>query len=541
VEQLLKDPKPIVRTHLVKALGERRDWSTRDGLDPRAAILAIVAQERQGHVLRAAVEALASHPDRANIEPLLALWKKSPAEDTHLIHATRIALRNNLRDLGSIDAIALSLGESQEMDDRLADVCLGIPNAESARFLTRYLQRPTFDFPREQEYVHLVARYGSPEDVARVIERGTALAGSDVGRQASILRALFNGTQERGQPAPAAVVAWGEKLVGPLLANEASPAVRQGIELARDLRLASVRDTLAMLGGKEARHADCRSAALAALAQIDPGQASQVLLRIVQDSSDAVDVRSPAAELLGKTNHTDGPPILVQLLSVATGNLAVFTARGLSWSDLGADTLLSAMETGKAPAELLNDPVVSHELRFRQAPRKDERIDALKKTIPTPDEAVRTLMAARLDLCRQQPGSVARGQEVFQKNCGICHQLAGQGAKIGPQLDGVGIRGLERLLEDTLDPDRNVDQAFRKKTFVMNDGSVMAGLVLRREGAVIILADAQGKEVRVSANDLEEEQESKLSPMPSDVARGLPPADFQDLMAYLLAQRAPNP
>ena len=32
---------------------------------------------------------------------------------------------------------------------------------------------------------------------------------------------------------------------------------------------------------------------------------------------------------------------------------------------------------------------------------------------------------------------------------------------VGPQLDGVGTRGLERLIEDVLDPNRNVDPAFR--------------------------------------------------------------------------------
>ena len=33
--------------------------------------------------------------------------------------------------------------------------------------------------------------------------------------------------------------------------------------------------------------------------------------------------------------------------------------------------------------------------------------------------------------------------------------------EIAPHLDGIGNRGLERLLEDVLDPNRNVDQLFR--------------------------------------------------------------------------------
>ena len=72
-----------------------------------------------------------------------------------------------------------------------------------------------------------------------------------------------------------------------------------------------------------------------------------------------------------------------------------------------------------------------------------------------------------------------------------------RGPKIGPQLDGIGVRGLDRLLEDVLDPNRNVDQAFRATTLTLKNGQSLTGLVLREEGAVIVLADAQGKEQRI--------------------------------------------
>ena len=61
---------------------------------------------------------------------------------------------------------------------------------------------------------------------------------------------------------------------------------------------------------------------------------------------------------------------------------------------------------------------------------------------------------------------------VFLKNCTTCHQMGGQGALIGPQLDGIGNRGLERLVEDILDPSRNVDPAFFATLYVLKDGRV---------------------------------------------------------------------
>ena len=75
--------------------------------------------------------------------------------------------------------------------------------------------------------------------------------------------------------------------------------------------------------------------------------------------------------------------------------------------------------------------------------------------------------------------SAERGLTVFTKHCATCHQLEGKGSLVGPQLDGIGNRGLDRLLEDLLDPNRNVDVAFRTTTLRLIDGRVLSGLVRR--------------------------------------------------------------
>ena len=126
---------------------------------------------------------------------------------------------------------------------------------------------------------------------------------------------------------------------------------------------------------------------------------------------------------------------------------------------------------------------------------------------------------------------------VFEKSCANCHQIGGKGTKIGPQLDGIGLRGLDRLLEDTLDPNRNVDQAFRTTTLTLKKGQVISGLLLKEEGAVLVLADNQGKEVRVPKNSVEERSLSQLSPMPANFADQVDEADFYHLLAYLLSQK----
>ena len=63
----------------------------------------------------------------------------------------------------------------------------------------------------------------------------------------------------------------------------------------------------------------------------------------------------------------------------------------------------------------------------------------------------------------------------------------------------------------------------------------------REEGEVLILADNQGKEVRVPVAEIDEQAVTPLSPMPANVPDIVPEADFYHLLAYLLAQRQATP
>ena len=111
---------------------------------------------------------------------------------------------------------------------------------------------------------------------------------------------------------------------------------------------------------------------------------------------------------------------------------------------------------------------------------------------------------------------------------------------IGPQLDGVGVRGAERLLEDILDPSRNVDAAFRVTIITTTDGQVITGLKLREEGQTIVLADNQGKERRVELSQIYEQRQSTLSLMPTNVTDPLNEEESRDLLGYLLEQKKPH-
>jgi len=130
---------------------------------------------------------------------------------------------------------------------------------------------------------------------------------------------------------------------------------------------------------------------------------------------------------------------------------------------------------------------------------------------------------------------------VFIKNCAPCHRLESQGSVVGPQLDGIGQRGAERLCEDILDPNRNVDRAFRSSLLTLKDGDVVSGLFRREEGELLVLADGTGKEITVPKAQVTERRESEVSLMPENFGEILTSADFNDLMAFLMSKKAVSP
>jgi putative heme-binding domain-containing protein len=278
-----------------------------------------------------------------------------------------------------------------------------------------------------------------------------------------------------------------------------------------------------------------RRAALEALVAINPEAHNPLVSRLLGDAAETMPIRDRCALLLTGINRSEARAELLKILAVAPAHLQSVIAIGLAGSRPGAEKLLEAVGAGKASARLLQERFI--ELLMQKYPELQGRLAELTRGLPPADQRLQELLRQRHNHFAKARVDIKLGAKVFEKSCAICHQLGGQGAKVGPQLDGVGVRGIDRLLEDILDPNRNVDQSFRATTLALKNGQILSGLVLREEGEVVVLADAQGKEVRIPKKDIEERTVSQLSPMPGNLAEQIPEADFYNLLAYLLAQR----
>jgi putative heme-binding domain-containing protein len=261
-----------------------------------------------------------------------------------------------------------------------------------------------------------------------------------------------------------------------------------------------------------------------------------MLARLAGSSAEPIAIRQKGAQALGAVNNEAAHRELVALFASAPAQLEADVAAGLASHSAAAEMLVGAIESGKASAQVLRNRQVAERLKRVDGRALQERIAKLSAALPDTDPRVQALVTARITGFAQAKADAAAGKQVFTKTCGVCHKLGGEGAKIGPDLDGIGNRGLQRLVEDVLDPSRNVDQAFRTTLVTTDDGQTHNGLALREEGQVLILADNQGKEVRVRLDNILERTNSPLSPMPANVAEQLGESEFYQLLAFLLTQ-----
>ena len=192
-------------------------------------------------------------------------------------------------------------------------------------------------------------------------------------------------------------------------------------------------------------------------------------------------------------------------------------AERLAADNPGAVVLTGLIESGHASARLLQRPSIQLRLQAVAGAELQQRLAELVAQLPEESAETDKLIQERSQLIAQKSGSADAGRELFRRNCQICHQVAGEGRQVGPNLDGVASRGVQRLLEDILAPSRNVDVAFRTTTIVTRDGQAISGLLKELEGERVSVTDSQGRETILPVADVEERRLSASSPMPANV------------------------
>jgi putative heme-binding domain-containing protein len=127
---------------------------------------------------------------------------------------------------------------------------------------------------------------------------------------------------------------------------------------------------------------------------------------------------------------------------------------------------------------------------------------------------------------------LSQGRLVYTKTCGSCHELHGEGGRIGPGLTGSNRGDLEYLLANLLDPSGIVGRDYQATLVVTTNGRSLTGIVADETPASLTL-QTPTERITIPVAEIEERVLSPLSLMPENQLDTLSEAEARDLIAYL--------
>lgn len=134
-------------------------------------------------------------------------------------------------------------------------------------------------------------------------------------------------------------------------------------------------------------------------------------------------------------------------------------------------------------------------------------------------------------------GDPKKGEAIFfgdAAKCSNCHQIAGKGGKVGPDLTDVFKRPAAEIYREVTEPSAVIRTEFVPYTVALKDGRVLAGIV-RAEGAdAIRVTDTEAKATVIPRGEIEDLRPSATSVMPVGLVGAIGEANARDLMAFLM-------
>jgi putative heme-binding domain-containing protein len=273
-----------------------------------------------------------------------------------------------------------------------------------------------------------------------------------------------------------------------------------------------------------------RREALQALVSVKDEQLPPLLQKLVTDPA----LQTDAIAALAAVPHDDTPAAVIggyEAMSSA-GRQAAIAA--LISRPAWVVELLDAIAAGRVPRGDLSAFTVG-----RLAEAGDEgvrgKVAAIWGTVrPTPASRNAEFTKWRYELgsAAMKKANLANGRVTFAKTCGGCHQLHGEGGRIGPDLTGSNRADLDYLLANLLDPSGIVGRDYQTTIVVTEDGRSIAGIVVEETPTSVSL-QTPTERVVVPLDEIETRVLSPQSLMPENQLSQLSPDAARDLIAYL--------
>ncbi len=498
-DQVRTNNNPLARLHALATLKGR----TETGSLASKALLADKNPAIRKYAIR---ECAALRSDRLEVVMGLLAQEKDSQVCIELAYA-----------LGHVDALAagtfLAKLFEDHKDDRyvMAAVLSSIHTNNWPTFFAALIEKNSFPAHAQANLTKLVTAFGTPADRVNYVARQCARhQGKSPGEQFVALANLLDDLESGGLKAGHGLNEGG--------AEKNSAPLRDLLTAARTV----------MSDPKSSGEDKSRAARLLGR-EPEKWEGDRKLLTslLVPQTEDSLQIA--ALKSLGRiSSATTAPSLLGAWKSYSPGVrmqvLAILFAR-LDWTQ----QFLDALEKNQIhPAEL--DAIRRQQLLQHINPEVRRRAQGLLASAVNVDRAK---VIAHYAAAVPPKGDAELGKKIFVKSCAACHQLAGIGQQVGPDLASVPDKSLEGLLVSILDPNRVVEARYLNYVATTKSGLTLTGVLYGETSTTIALAAADGKRHELLRLDLDELASTGKSPMPEGLEKDIAPKDMADLIEFL--------
>ena len=146
----------------------------------------------------------------------------------------------------------------------------------------------------------------------------------------------------------------------------------------------------------------------------------------------------------------------------------------------------------------------------RLAMLQDEAVNGLVRELwgnvqgSTSEERLAEVRRFNNDL-RAAKGNPTEGRAIFDKHCGKCHRLFGEGKEIGPDLTYANRKDTQYLLVNIVDPSSTVRKEYSSYVLRTHNGRILTGLLVEQTPATVTIQD-ENERTTVSRSDVDPHQ-----------------------------------
>lgn len=240
-------------------------------------------------------------------------------------------------------------------------------------------------------------------------------------------------------------------------------------------------------------------------------------------------VQLAALNTAGSIAGTDISKYILQQWPVLSPEIRKEAVGTLMSGDNRISLLLDAVESGK---------ISTTEIGFWQSVglRSLDNIALRKRarSLLTKKDDERKNILKEYQVVINMKGDRQKGKVVFQRNCGVCHQIRGKlGRAFGPDLGTVHAWAYADIMTNILEPNRSISHGYDTWNITLHNGESVQGIISTETPTAITIADANGKTSNIARKDIKSLKALGISAMPLGLEKKIDKQQMADLLAFL--------